>query len=427
MNISQRHTHTIYNVAACLARLADFEWHKVCECVRRFSPAIGPLVSFRSLCEGGWTGPLPSNLPDITGPNVVPTPQAELDARLNSLEENNRQSTTATPEPPNHPEQPHVVMQTYPTFTNQDKYLDQVQDTQVDRDPQPILTRWTPASTSVSTSTVPDVTSATLSTDTLEPPKAPSVDPHTGSVRSLSAFPEPPTHFPIPLTLSQQSTNSRSIQSTPRLEFPSRSPLAESPVSSHDDFSAEKPGAASRIGHTDSAATRSTEELSPVYKRPTTLEVTDVMKDCERQQYPSSHWPQTPSPQGFTSWNSRQISPPSHRSTNSVEIKPLKLYRDKEPPASRELNNISDSPTQPKTLMTENYKYMRMVERTDTGTSAGGSIVAAMRTRYDNNASFDSFAYLLVLPLFSLAQFHPLHEICHVFLSVLTIWQHAIR
>lgn len=59
--------------------------------------------------------------------------------------------------------------------------------------------------TSTSTSSGPN-----LSTDSspLQPPR-PLVDPNTGSVRSLSAFPPPPTHFPIP------PPRSASFQSAP--------------------------------------------------------------------------------------------------------------------------------------------------------------------------------------------------------------------
>lgn len=398
VNISQRHSNTIYNVAACLARLADVEWQKSCECVRRFSPTIGPLGNFRSLCEGGWSKPIPPDLPDITSPNDMPTRQMELKARLHPIEEDIRQSSV-TPEPSNSAEQPRVAMRSYPsgTFTNKENSPDPVQDSQVGRDPQPVLTKWVPASTNVST-TFPDVALPSLSTDTLEPPKAPSVDPHTGSVRSLSAFPVPPRHFPIPPPHSphrQQSTNSQSIQSstsTSRLEFPSRSPLAESPTSAHEDLSVERAEVSTRNGHIDSAATHSVAESAPEqfnYKRTATLEAAltqgqpllDVINDRESQGR-SSHQPQPPSPQSVP-WNSRQTSPLAHLSSNSVDIKPLKLYRDKESPTNKEYN--SNSPT-------GNYKYSRLVERTDTGTSAGGSIVAAMRTRYDNNVCYDSLA-----------------------------------
>ncbi len=405
VNISQRHTNTIYNVAACLARLADFEWQKSCECVRRFSPTIGPLGNFRSLCEGGWSKPIPPDLPDITSPNDVQTTQMELKARLHPIEEDIRQSR-ATPEPSNSPEQPRVAMRSYPsgTFTNKENSPDPVQDAQVGRDLQPVLTKWVPASTNVST-TVPDVALPTLSTDTLEPPKALSVDPHTGSVRSLSAFPVPPTHFPIPPPHTphrQQSTNSQSMQSstsTSRLEFPSRSPLAESPTSAHEDLGVERAEVSPRNGHIDSAATHSAGEPAPEqfnYKRSTTLEAAeltqeqpllDVINDRESQRR-SSHQPQPPSRHGSVPWNSRQTSPPAHLSSNSVDIKPLTLYRDKESPTNREYNNLNiNSPR-----MTGNYKYSRLVERTDTGTSAGGSIVAAMRTRYDNNVCCNSLA-----------------------------------
>jgi hypothetical protein len=99
--MSQRHTAMIYSVASCLARLADLEWQKSCECVRRFSPTIGPLGSLRSLCEGGWTGPIPPDLPETTLSDT-PTPQTEANTRLGAIEEISEQPAS-TDYSPNFP------------------------------------------------------------------------------------------------------------------------------------------------------------------------------------------------------------------------------------------------------------------------------------------------------------------------------------
>ncbi|KAF7374846.1 hypothetical protein MSAN_00370600 [Mycena sanguinolenta] len=64
LQVTQRHTSTTYSVAACVSRVADAEWLRNCESVRRVSPSIGPLGEWRSLCEGGWTGALPQSLVD---------------------------------------------------------------------------------------------------------------------------------------------------------------------------------------------------------------------------------------------------------------------------------------------------------------------------------------------------------------------------
>ncbi|TFK47745.1 hypothetical protein OE88DRAFT_1665358 [Heliocybe sulcata] len=62
--ITQRYTFTTYSAAAYLSRIADGEWLRSCEGVRRFAPTIGQLGEWRALCEGGWTGDIPKDLPD---------------------------------------------------------------------------------------------------------------------------------------------------------------------------------------------------------------------------------------------------------------------------------------------------------------------------------------------------------------------------
>ncbi|KAF8910676.1 hypothetical protein CPB84DRAFT_1646080, partial [Gymnopilus junonius] len=78
--VTQKHTTTTYSVAACLSRLADTEWQRSCECVRRFSPTVGPLGQWRSLCEGGWTGQVPPNLPDLDGANNQQNQPADIES-----------------------------------------------------------------------------------------------------------------------------------------------------------------------------------------------------------------------------------------------------------------------------------------------------------------------------------------------------------
>lgn len=44
--------------------MADAEWTRVCEGVRRFAPAIGAVGEWRAFCEGEWTNLIPAQLPD---------------------------------------------------------------------------------------------------------------------------------------------------------------------------------------------------------------------------------------------------------------------------------------------------------------------------------------------------------------------------
>lgn len=47
-----------------MSRLAETEWGRACEYVRKFAPFVGGIGECRALCEGGWNGDLPADLPD---------------------------------------------------------------------------------------------------------------------------------------------------------------------------------------------------------------------------------------------------------------------------------------------------------------------------------------------------------------------------
>lgn len=56
----------ISQIAASVSRLAETEWGRACEHVRKFAPFVGGIGECRVLCEGGWNGDLPADLPDET-------------------------------------------------------------------------------------------------------------------------------------------------------------------------------------------------------------------------------------------------------------------------------------------------------------------------------------------------------------------------
>ena len=154
--VTQQHTSTTYSVAASLSRVADAEWVRTCESIRRFSPSIGPLGEWRALCEGAWTGPLPDDLPDVSLPPVqIPPPN---------------QGVTEWG-------------QTIPTAAQQQN----------------------PGSLPFPSQT------------TLERPRPAfsSNEQNQGSINSittLSAFPFPPTHFPVPLAINEAELHRQRIQ-----------------------------------------------------------------------------------------------------------------------------------------------------------------------------------------------------------------------
>ena len=160
--VTQNHTSTTYSVAACLSRVADAEWVRVCESIRRFSPSIGPLGEWRALCEGAWTGPLPDDLQDASPPSLpaqaqVPPQNLGVTEWGQTIQSGKQQYPVSLPFP-----------------------------------------------------------SQTTAVDLERPrPAFHSNEQNQGSVSSittLSAFPFPPTHFPVPLVTNEAELQRQRIQ-----------------------------------------------------------------------------------------------------------------------------------------------------------------------------------------------------------------------
>ncbi|TFK20301.1 hypothetical protein FA15DRAFT_673622 [Coprinopsis marcescibilis] len=379
LNATQGHAATTADVAASLGRIADAEWLKAWECVRKFSPTIGRLGQWRALCEGGWTQPIPQGLPgppespnnaEMREPGQAaplqgsPLPQNKgLDvpetkgngpartppSRSPIVQKHDLPSTTQ--EQPSPERSPQI-----PFATPTDKASQTQPTTPSGRSPH------IPPSTPTTQASPPKPTPPSAF-DTL---KQPFFDPVTGSVRTLSAFPAPPTHFPIPppRQFTQPSTASHSAQSS--LGTLTTPQLTESPTSSTHDYWG--PRETSRDGRA------SVSQSKPAF--PT----------------------QPPSPE-------QRYQPPAPDTTQGAEP-PLEIRR---PLAIRAQSSITSSGessgpipgqwnehtrkpddgrefgiarTLSPSAKERSYDGLRRgVERTDTG----ASIVAAMRTRYSAN------------------------------------------
>lgn len=202
-------------MAACLTRVADAEWVRVCESLRRFSPTIGPLGEWRALCEGGWERPLPRELPNV---DAVETAD-ELNARRRIAANSPKQDLN---ERETYSDQREMDSAPSPYAPLVDSDGNSGRSPQQSINPPSAYIRHdssTYTSTSTSSGQGPNLS---VDSSPLQPPR-PLVDPNTGSVRSLSAFPPPPTHFPIP------PPRSVSFQSTPSGLNPSVSMPMSSP------------------------------------------------------------------------------------------------------------------------------------------------------------------------------------------------------
>ncbi|KAI0297306.1 hypothetical protein B0F90DRAFT_1740927 [Multifurca ochricompacta] len=154
LSVSQKNTTVTFQVAATLSRVAEAEWLRSAEGIRRFSPLIGLLGEWKALCEGGWTGSVPGDLPDV---DQTPDPPRTI-KKLDAAELSRYLGTTPT-------------------------------------SPRPLP--------------VPGSVGAV----SLKLPLAVYDDGSVRSITSLGSFPEPPNHFPIPPLSGSFSSNSAATNS----------------------------------------------------------------------------------------------------------------------------------------------------------------------------------------------------------------------
>ncbi|KIY64164.1 hypothetical protein CYLTODRAFT_493329 [Cylindrobasidium torrendii FP15055 ss-10] len=266
LQVSQYHSNTVFNMAACAARVADSEWLRTCEGVRRFSPTIGPLGEWRALCEGAWSGTMPPDLPDVAE-SENPSQQVHFEAPESSSQ------------------------------------------------PPPFPT--------------PNTTLRSTPPSSFEPPR-PLVDPNTGSVRSLSAFPAPPSHVPPPLMRPQQASSSQGS------------------TNSHGSI--------------------------PAFTRASTTVTESGRPPLPPLTVPPSPQPTRPSP-------SPMDSEPAITRSPAMPEAPVPPMLQPQPQPAKDVNAAPAPASAQDEQETKTPTLTKSIERSDTSTS-NKSIVAAMRNRY---------------------------------------------
>ncbi|KAI0788129.1 hypothetical protein C8Q74DRAFT_1366891 [Fomes fomentarius] len=191
--MTQKHTFTMYNLAAGLSRVADAEWMRGCESVRRFSPTIGQLGQWKSLCEGGWAGAVPLDLPDLTGmdksdtSSQAPGPTDQESATSDGVRDLAALAPMEKPAPE----------YTSRNASEQESRSRAVTPSGQSPVPPPqYFPPTTPADLPPPAETPRPLSEPMKSVE--EPNHAPSSDDRSATLASLAAFPAPPTHFPIP-------------------------------------------------------------------------------------------------------------------------------------------------------------------------------------------------------------------------------------
>ncbi|KAJ3796876.1 hypothetical protein GGU11DRAFT_110065 [Lentinula aff. detonsa] len=193
LEVTQKHTTTTYNVAASVSRLADAEWLRSCESVRRFAPSIGRLSEWRTYCEGGWTGPVPADLKDI-GVVRSSTPKRY------GYEDDNETRLAGKAEG--------MRLNDIPPYTDVPVPNSTLHETiqQIHPFPSPTLTQ----AYSHYQSRQSQNADQSVPPSSFDPPRKFTDSDNTGSVRSLSQFPAPPRHFPLPPPLAQRQSSGSS-------------------------------------------------------------------------------------------------------------------------------------------------------------------------------------------------------------------------
>lgn len=194
----------MYSLAASFSRVADAEWMRGCESVRRFSPTIGQLGQWRAFCEGGWAGVAPSDLPDVNGGDKSDTSSqapAPNDQESTTASDGLRDLAALTPM-----EKPAPEYTSRNASEQESKSRAVTPSGQSPVPPPQYFPPATPADRPVPAETPRPLPEPTKSVE--EPNLAPSRDERSATLASLAAFPAPPTHFPIPRLGGSRSNSS---------------------------------------------------------------------------------------------------------------------------------------------------------------------------------------------------------------------------
>lgn len=325
--VTQQHTSTTYSVAACLSRVADAEWMRTCESIRRFSPSIGPLGEWRALCEGAWMGPLPDDLPDVSpAPAQIPFPNRVVTEWGQNIPPAKQQYQGSLP---------------FPSQSN------------------------------------------SVNLERPHPPFS-SNEQNQGSINSittLSAFPFPPTHFPVPLAANEAELHRQRTQMQ-SLQIPQPNQTAQSTYT----LLSESP-------QPIESALSDTPTLVDSFKSPPASQG-QITPSSSQYTYSDNHIEErvlqeqvgsmiSTGSENKISEQSREEARPCRPSLIARATSSEKTLSSKQPehapPSEREFGASVESRSAFKSRSIDAAK--KTLERTDSSVS-NGSIVAAMRNRY---------------------------------------------
>lgn len=341
VHVTQQNTLVTFHVAACLSRIADAEWARICECMRRISPTIGSLAEWRSLCEGAWTGPLPDDLPDVSSE----TTQAPITPGVSEWGQTGLSTPLrrSLPVPPSH----------------------------------------SPGSVSVSAPTL------------LDPPRSPfsAGNQNQGSINSittLSAFPFPPTHFPVPLALNEaelqrQQTQLQSLQSVHSRAGSPSPPQSNGALAPPAPILSDSPKQITATDLSESLAQDASRSLHSSQASQTPLSFPPVTRTPEAQPRPEPLMPEdNEAIKQIASGGKKprrpsliaRVPPPSDK-----PIRPISPFKRAEHSSTEKEFGIQSDNSKSAFKSHSVDAAKKNLERTDSTHSAGTS-VAALRSKY---------------------------------------------
>jgi hypothetical protein len=313
-SVTHKHTATTYSVAACVSRVADAEWLRICEGVRRFAPTIGTLGEWRVFCESGWMKDLPVDLLDVeaedgdrvrhgerdggetdnsaTEVSIRPRPARDHSPKRGGHEVEDSTIGRAAKKDATHLAAPADRDRDYSRDSSSNKGSSRPASVEAVGNPQqdaymPRLTANKALSLSAS-SVLPESRQPLQSQQSYEQPPSynPSSDrlqpqpahtPAKDSIenfQTLSSFPSPPNHFPIPPqrmrypSLTQSSFLPRT-DVIPRKAPPPDNSGSSSPTLSHSDSQSQhidQTGVGSGFGRVSDTVNWDTEQ--PMHSPP---------------------------------------------------------------------------------------------------------------------------------------------------------------
>ncbi|THH08911.1 hypothetical protein EW145_g2368, partial [Phellinidium pouzarii] len=362
--VTQRHTSTVYSIASSISRTADAEWTRACECVRRFAPVIGRIGEHRSYLEGGWMGGLQEDGPGgdatedavNTAPAVHDEVARESDGIARVDEMGVRVAKAASGSTDQGHSVPHLSAPAYTSTTSAGSST---------------------APSSTSSSHIPHNITQAQSLNSTRPPPS-SYSPATAdklntdsvrSIESLSSFPSPPTHFPLPdmaqLPPPTYPVQTNLTEQTRRNEGEGNEVIREKLLNASSQHSADAPN------------TRVSLSESPKPVRSSIEQSTPTLSSADGVSLASQYEPLTPAASPDAS--AKHVE----EETDTIKVKPS-THAD-----TREQQREDSSPQVGNEIATRNRKVSGPIERSESVISTN-SIVASMREKWSRGDGLTS-------------------------------------